>query len=65
MYTEPVRIDEDSRKAYALMKEQLAALVHGVPNTVTNLSNASALLNLFLKVFPYMPTLKKDFLRLR
>ena len=49
MYTEPVRIDEDSRKAYALMKEQLAALVHGVPNTVTNLSNASALLNLFLK----------------
>ena len=49
MYTEPVFIDEDPRKAYALMKEQLAALVQGVPNSVTNLANASALLNVFLK----------------
>lgn len=34
---------------YQLVKKQLAALIDGEPNLIANLSNASALLNQFLK----------------
>ncbi len=39
----------DTTQLYPMIKEQLAAMTEGICDTVANLSNASALLNLALK----------------
>ncbi|AOZ94637.1 GAF domain-containing protein [Paenibacillus crassostreae] len=41
--------EEDRSNSFAAVLEQLKSLIHDEPNAIANLSNASALLNLFMK----------------
>lgn len=49
MHTEPVCYPTDPQSLYPLLKLQLRAITEDVADTVANLANASALLNLALR----------------